>query len=254
MAAAANIKVADGRPVAPEDILPLTVEGLTFEAGGKQILSRLNFRLEGESQSFIIGPNGAGKSVLLRLCHGLLLPTSGQVVWASKAEAKPSLQQAMVFQRPVLLRRSVRANVEYALFVRGVHGPERRRHATLALEETGLIDLAEQPARVLSIGEQQRLALARVWALHPRVLFLDEPTAHLDPSSTRVVEDIITRISESGTKIIMTSHDMGQVQRLADEILFLHGGHLIEQTSVDQFFSQPRTREGKLFVEGDLLW
>ena len=252
--AGANIEVADRRPVAPEDILPLTVEGLTFEAGGKQILSRLNFRLEGESPSFIIGPNGAGKSVLLRLCHGLLQPTAGKVIWAATAEAKPSLQQAMVFQRPVLLRRSVRANVEYALFVRGIRRPERQRHVTRALEETGLANLAEQPARVLSIGEQQRLALARVWALHPRVLFLDEPTAHLDPSSTRVVEDIITRIFESGTKIIMTSHDMGQVQRLADEILFLHGGHLIEQTSVDQFFSQPRTREGKLFVEGDLLW
>ena len=252
--AGANIEVADGRPAAPEDILPLTVEGLTFEAGGKQILSRLNFRLEGESPSFIIGPNGAGKSVLLRLCHGLLQPTAGKVVWAATAEAKPSLQQAMVFQRPVLLRRSVRANVEYALFVRGIRGSERQRYVARALEETGLSDLAEQPARVLSIGEQQRLALARVWALHPRVLFLDEPTAHLDPSSTRVVEDIITRIFESGTKIIMTSHDMGQVQRLADEILFLHGGHLIEQTSVDQFFSQPRTREGKLFVEGDLLW
>jgi len=252
--AAASIEVADRRPVAPEDILPLTVEGLTFEAGGKQILSHLNFRLEGEFPSFIIGPNGAGKSVLLRLCHGLLQPTAGKVIWATAAEAKPSLQQAMVFQRPVLLRRAVRANVEYALFVRGIHGPERQRHVTRALEETGLANLAEQPARVLSIGEQQRLALARVWALHPRVLFLDEPTAHLDPSSTRVVEDIITRIFESGTKIIMTSHDMGQVQRLADEILFLHGGHLIEQTSVDQFFSQPRTREGKLFVEGDLLW
>ena len=252
--AGANIEVADRRPVAPEDILPLTVEGLTFEAGGKQILSRLNFRLEGESPSFIIGPNGAGKSVLLRLCHGLLQPTAGKVIWAATAEAKPSLQQAMVFQRPVLLRRSVRANIEYALFVRGIRGSERQRHVTRALEETGLANLAEQPARVLSIGEQQRLALARVWALHPRVLFLDEPTAHLDPSSTRVVEDIITRIFESGTKIIMTSHDMGQVQRLADEILFLHGGHLIEQTSVDQFFSQPRTREGKLFVEGDLLW
>ena len=252
--AGANIEVADRRPAASEDILPLTAEGLTFEAGGKQILSRLNFRLEGESPSFIIGPNGAGKSVLLRLCHGLLQPTAGKVIWAATAEAKPSLQQAMVFQRPVLLRRSVRANVEYALIVRGIRGSERQRHVTRALEETGLANLAEQAARVLSIGEQQRLALARVWALHPRVLFLDEPTAHLDPSSTRVVEDIITRIFESGTKIIMTSHDMGQVQRLADEILFLHGGHLIEQTSVDQFFSQPRTREGKLFVEGDLLW
>ena len=252
--AGVNIEVTDGRPAAPEDILPLTAEGLTFEAGGKQILSRLNFRLEGESPSFIIGPNGAGKSVLLRLCHGLLQPTAGEVVWAATAEAKPSLQQAMVIQRPVMFRRSVRANVEYALFVRGIHGHERQRHVTRALEETGLANLAEQPARVLSIGEQQRLALARVWALHPRVLFLDEPTAHLDPSSTRMVEDIITRIFESGTKIIMTSHDMGQVQRLADEILFLHGGHLIEQTSVDKFFSQPRTREGKLFVEGNLLW
>ena len=250
----ANIEVDGEQLATPEDILPLTVEGLTFEAGGKRILSRLNFRLEGESQSFIIGPNGAGKSVLLRLCHGLLQPTAGEVVWASAAEAKPSLQQAMVFQRPLLLRRSVRANVEYALFVRGIRGSERRQHVAQALEETGLADLAEQPARVLSMGEQQRLALARVWALHPRVLFLDEPTAHLDPSSTRMVEEIITRIFQGGTKIIMTSHDMGQVQRLADEILFLHGGRLIEQTSADQFFSRPRTQEGKLFVEGSLLW
>jgi tungstate transport system ATP-binding protein len=250
----ANIEVDGEKLAAPADILPLTVEGLTFEAGGKRILSRLNFRLEGESQSFIIGPNGAGKSVLLRLCHGLLQPTAGEVVWASAAEAKPSLQQAMVFQRPLLLRRSVRANIEYALFVRGIRRSERQQHVTQALEETGLADLAEQPARVLSMGEQQRLALARVWALHPRVLFLDEPTAHLDPSSTRMVEEIITRIFQGGTKIIMTSHDMGQVQRLADEILFLHGGRLIEQTSADQFFSRPRTREGKLFVEGSLLW
>jgi tungstate transport system ATP-binding protein len=249
-----DIEVADGRLAAPKDILPLTVEGLTFEAGGKQILTRINFRLEGESQSFIIGPNGAGKSVLLRLCHGLLQPTSGAVIWTVTAVGKPSMQQAMVFQRPLLLRRSVRANIEYALFLRGIKGAKRRRDAIRALEGTGLADLAEQPARVLSIGEQQRLALARVWALHPRVLFLDEPTAHLDPSSTRMIEEIITQIIRSGTKIIMTSHDMGQVQRLADEILFLHGGRLIEQTPVDQFFSQPRTQEGKLFIEGNLLW
>jgi tungstate transport system ATP-binding protein len=249
-----SIETADTEHVQPKEILPLTVKGLSFEVGGRQILNHVDFGLQGGSRSFIIGPNGAGKSVLLRLCHGLLQPTSGQVIWADKANVKVSQHQAMVFQRPVLLRRSVRANVEYVLSVRGFHGINRRRHATFALEETGLANLSEQPARSLSIGEQQRLALARVWAVHPRVLFLDEPTAHLDPSSTRLIEEIITKIGEDGTKIVMTSHDMGQVQRLADEILFLHKGRLIEQTPVNQFFPQPKTQEGKSFVEGNLLW
>ena len=249
-----NTESLEAQPILLNEIFPLTIEGLFFAARGKQILNNLDFRLDGQSRSFVIGPNGAGKSILLRICHGLLRPTSGKIIWANKSEAQVSRQQAMVFQRPVLLRRSARANIEYALSVRGLSKAARRLRATEVLEETGLVELARQPARVLSIGEQQRLALARAWALRPRVLFLDEPTAHLDPSSTRKVEEIVTRIVEGGTKIVMTSHDMGQVQRLADDVLFLYEGRLIERSSVDQFFSEPTTQEGKLFLAGNLLW
>jgi len=236
------------------DILPMSVEGLTFSAGGKDILYQINFRLNADGKTFIVGPNGAGKSVLLKVCHGLLTPQSGKVVWSSCAENSPDYKQGMLFQRPMLLRRSTRANIEYALAVRGISGAKRRRRVDAVLEQTGLASLADQNARVLSLGEQQRLALARVWALEPRILFLDEPTAHLDPSSTRMVEDVISGIFESGTKIVMTSHDMGQVKRLADEVLFLYRGQLLEKTSVEKFFSKPKSTEGQLFVTGDLLW
>ena len=236
------------------DILPMSVEGLTFSAGGKDILYQINFRLNAEGKTFIVGPNGAGKSVLLKVCHGLLTPQSGKVVWSSCAENNPDYKQGMLFQRPMLLRRSTRANIEYALAVRGISGAKRRHRVDAVLEQTGLASLADQNARVLSLGEQQRLALARVWALEPRILFLDDPTAHLDPSSTRMVEEVISGIFDSGTKIVMTSHDMGQVKRLADEVLFLYRGQLLEKTSVKNFFSKPKSTEGQLFVTGDLLW
>ena len=236
------------------DILPMLVEGLTFSAGGKDILHKINFRLNADGKTFIVGPNGAGKSVLLKICHGLLTPQSGKVVWSNSAENNPDYKQGMLFQRPILLRRSARANIEYALAVRGISGVQRRRRVDAVLEQTGLASLANQNARVLSLGEQQRLALARVWALEPRILFLDEPTAHLDPSSTRMVEDVISGIFDTGTKIVMTSHDMGQVKRLADEVLFLYRGQLLEKTSVKKFFARPKSTEGQLFVTGDLLW
>ncbi|MBL11139.1 MAG: ABC transporter ATP-binding protein [Acidiferrobacteraceae bacterium] len=236
------------------DILPMYVENLFFSAGGNDILCNLTFQLNSDSKTFIVGPNGAGKTVLLKACHGLLTPNSGRIYFADGTTNKTHDRQGMLFQRPILLRRSVRANIEYALTIRGVHGAEKRERVKDVLDDTGLSSLANQSARTLSLGEQQRLALARVWALKPRILFLDEPTAHLDPSSTRMVEYIIYQIVESGTKIVMTSHDMGQVKRLADEILFLYDGRLVEHSSVKTFFSNPKTEEGKMFAKGSLLW
>jgi tungstate transport system ATP-binding protein len=160
----------------------------------------------------------------------------------------------MLFQRPALLRRSVQANVEHALAARDTPRGERHERALSALEKTGLVELARRDARVLSGGEQQRLALARAWALEPRVLFLDEPTAHLDPAATQAVEEIITRIDDEGVRIIMVSHDMGQVRRIASEILFLHNGRLVEHSPVESFLDAPGTKLGAAFVEGRLLW
>jgi tungstate transport system ATP-binding protein len=160
----------------------------------------------------------------------------------------------MVFQRPVMLRRSTAGNVDFALKLRGKNRDQRRQKVGEVLAATGLAHLAHQPARVLSGGEQQRLALARAWALDPEVLFLDEPTASLDPASTRSIEELIGAIYRGGTKIIMTTHDLGQARRLADEILFLYHGRLIEARPAEDFFSRPATPEATAFLRGELTW
>jgi tungstate transport system ATP-binding protein len=159
-----------------------------------------------------------------------------------------------VFQRPVMLRRSALANVIYGLAVARIPRAEREPRARAAMERAGLLGIAERPARVLSGGEQQRLALARAWALNPEVLFLDEPTANLDPGATREVEAVIQAIHEGGTKIIMTTHKLGQARRLGDEILFLNQGRLAEHSSAAEFFPKPRSAEADAFIRGELPW
>ena len=241
-------------PLAQVGILPLRLEHVGFVAAGKALIEEVSVEIAVGARTVLLGPNGAGKSLILRLCHGLIRPTAGRIRWAGPDGARARLHQAMVFQRPVMLRRSARANIDYALSVRGIPALERRRRIAQALAETGLADLAERPARVLSIGEQQRLALARAWALHPQVLFLDEPTASLDPAATRAVEEIVLRIHASGTKIVMTTHDLGQARRIADEVLFLHRGRLVEHAPAAEFFGAARTAEAAAFIKGELLW
>ncbi len=233
-------------------MLPLTLEHLGFSVGGRDIIKSLSCVIGAGTRTMILGPNGAGKSVLMRLCHGLLKPTSGRVAWRDDGTVRPARGQAMVFQRPVLLRRSAIANVVYALKLAG-HAPDAcRARAAHVLDAVGLSGVADRPARVLSGGEQQRLALARAWALQPEVLFLDEPTANLDPHATRNIEGIISAIHASGTKIIMTTHSLGQARRLGDEILFLSEGRLVEFTPVTQFFAQPQSPEALSFLQGEL--
>lgn len=233
-------------------LLPLTLEQVVFEAGGKRLIKGVSATLVKGTRSIILGPNGAGKTLLLKLCHGLLEVTSGVIAWSGVSPAEAHRHQAMVFQRPVMLRRSVAANVAYALSVRRVAKAEHEERIEAVLKRTGLHRLAGRPARVLSFGEQQRLALARAWALRPQVLFLDEPTASLDPAATRAVEDIIVAIHDSGTKIVMSTHDLGQARRIAHDVLFMHRGRLQEHTSADLFFREPRSLEAKWFLEGRL--
>jgi len=179
-------------------------------------------------------------------------PAAGTITWGGAP--RPRGAEAMVFQRPVMLRRGALANVEYALAVNGVGGSERRRRAREALERAGLASLAQRPARVLSGGEQQRLALARAWALRPRILYLDEPTASLDPTAAAEIEREIGAIHAAGTRIVMTTHHLGLARRIADEILFLHDGRLVEQTPAERFFDAPRSEEARQFLEGELPW
>jgi len=235
-------------------ILPLHLDGVSFAAGGRTIIDRISLEIEPGPSTIILGANGAGKSVLMRLMHGLLSPSSGLIGWTALEQPGAPRKQAMVFQRPVMLRRSAQANVAYALKVAGVGEPRRGELVREALESVGLSHLAHRPARVLSGGEQQRLALARAWALHPEVLFLDEPTASLDPSSTREIESVIRAFDAAGTKIVMATHNLGQARRLGDEIVFLDQGRLVERAPVEQFFSKPRSAQAAAFIKGELPW
>ena len=232
-------------------MLPLVLDEVSFTANGRRILDRISAEIGAGPRTVILGPNGAGKSVLMRICHGLFEATEGRVRWAG---GNGGGRQAMVFQRPVMLRRSALANVVYGLKLSGIGSHERKLRAHDVLEAVGLEGRAHQPARLLSGGEQQKLALARAWALGPEVLFLDEPTANLDPGATREVETIIGQICAGGTKIVMTTHNLGQARRLGDEILFLYGGRLVERAPVERFFAQPATAEAASFIRGEMPW
>lgn len=233
-------------------ILPLTLDGIGYSVAGTPLLTDITLRIPSGRRLVVMGANGAGKSLLLRLCHGLIEPTSGQRRWASgemRARA-----QAMVFQRPVLLRRTVAANLDYPLKLQAMARPARAATVAHTLARFGLEHMANRPARLLSGGEQQRLALARAWAMAPQVLFLDEPTSALDPSATRIIEAMIAQFSDEGITIVMSTHDLGQARRLAQDVAFLHRGALIEHQHANTFFAGPTTREARAFLAGDLIW
>lgn len=224
--------------------------GLVYRAGERNLIDRVDLRVPRDGVTVVMGPNGAGKSLLLRLLHGLLTPSAGQVLWDRRPlDAAARRDQAMVFQRPVLLRRSVAANIRFVLRLRGRVAAARIEEI---LREVDLAERADQPARLLSGGEQQRLNLARALATEPRVLFLDEPTAHLDPTATAAIEAIVQRAHRRGTKIVFVTHDLGQARRLADDVLFLHGGRLAEHTPAPSFFDHPASQAARDYLDGRL--
>ena len=244
---------AAGVMCAAPSLLPLEVTGVTFEAGGKQLINGIDLKLAGAGRTVFMGPNGAGKSLLFRLLHGLIKPSSGSITWNGRPlDETVRKRQAMVFQRPVLLRRSVAANIRFALELRPFEDREER--LSQALKLAGLEHLAQRPARVLSGGEQQRLALARALALEPEVLFLDEPTSSLDPGSVAAIEDIILGAADKGCKIMLVTHDRGQAERIADDVVFVHRGQVIEHTPADEFFRLPRTPQARELIEGRLVF
>jgi tungstate transport system ATP-binding protein len=243
-----------GAMAPPGSLLPLRLIDVTFEAGGKRLIDNVSLSIDAGPRTILLGPNGAGKSLLMRLCHGLLRPTTGRVRFNGPETINGRRRHAMVFQRPVMLRRSAVDNVAYGLALAGVPRAERRRAAEHALDQVGLLQMAAQPARVLSGGEQQRLAIARAWALRPELLLLDEPTANLDPSATHEIEAAIQAMHDAGTKIVMVTHNLGQAHRLGDEVVFLDAGRVAERAPVQQFLRSPASPQASAFIKGELPW
>lgn len=234
---------------APASDLPLVLTEATVTAGSVTILDKVSLTFDAGPPTMLIGPNGSGKTTLLRVAMGLLPLTSGRISWGGRETAPPA-RRAIVFQRPAMLRRSAAANIGYALAATDT--PRAQRIDEL-LALVGLSGIANRPARRLSGGEQQRLALARALARDPAILFLDEPAASLDPASTKAIEDIIRDVAARGVKVVMSTHDLGQARRLGGDVALLHRGRLIEHTPAEEFFAQPRTHEARNFIAGELL-
>lgn len=228
-------------------LIGMTAAGVRF--GAKRALSGVDLRLVHGERVAVVGANGSGKSTLLRALHGLVPLSEGQ-----RQLPAPAPRIAMVFQRPFMLRLSVRANVELGLMLQRVPRAQRRERAMHALERVGLAGEASRIASVLSAGQQQRAALARAWAMQPDVLLLDEPTASLDPTAKREVETLIDGFAGQGITVVMSSHNLGQVKRLADRVLYLEHGRLLADVPTAQFFDGPLPKEASLFLRGELPW
>jgi tungstate transport system ATP-binding protein len=232
--------------------LPIFLDAASVRAGPVTILNGISLLIAPGAPTLLVGPNGSGKSTLIRLGMGLIESSAGSVSWGGRGTSDGK-RRAMVFQRPVMLRRTAAENVAYALASRGISRDDHAESVRTLLERVGLAHLADRPARQLSSGEQQRLALARALARNPEVLFLDEPTASLDPASTRAVEDIVRATAATGVKIVMATHDLGQARRLAGDIVFLVRGRVCEHAPAERFFASPATPEAAAFVRGDLV-
>lgn len=237
---------------APPSDLPIHFEHATVRAGGRAILDTISVAFNPGAPTILIGPNGSGKTTLLRLAMGLIAPSEGRVTWGGRENVAP-IRRAIVFQRPSMLRRSAAANIEYALASVGV--PRSRWSARVAelLELVGLSDLSDRAARKLSGGEQQRLALARALGRDPEVLFLDEPTAALDPAATKAIEDVVRAVAARNIKVVMSTHDLGEARRLAGDTILLHRGRIVEHGNGPSFFSNPATESAQRFLAGELL-
>jgi tungstate transport system ATP-binding protein len=225
---------------------------VTIVAGEVTILDRVTLTLGSSPPTILIGPNGSGKTTLLRAAMGLIPVSHGFITWGGR-EASPPTRRAIVFQRPTMLRRSAAGNIRYALAKAGMPRAGHAARTAELLADVGLKDLGRRPARRLSGGEQQRLALARALARDPAILFLDEPTASLDPAATKAIEDIVRSVTARGVKVVMSTHDIGQAKRLGGEVVLLHRGRLIENRPASEFFTAPRSEEARQFIAGELL-
>ena len=233
------------RPVGDAPMIEL--HDVTVRFRDVQALQRVTLDVRAGERVGLLGSNGSGKTTLLRVLHGLQRCEGKRVLHAQ-------VTQAMVFQRPFVLRLSVWTNMMIALWLAKVPAHERAEHAHAALHRVGLADMRERPARVLSLGQQQRLALARAWAVRPQLLFLDEPTASLDPGAKREIEALIEEFAAEGMTVVMSTHNLGQAKRLASRVIYLEGGRLIVDLPTERFFNEELPHEAAMFLKGESHW
>ena len=233
-------------------ILPFSIQDAVVRRRGKVLAGPVEFTLAGVGITIVIGPNGAGKTTLLRMMHGLERLSEGDAHWAVPLD-DARRRQAFVFQTPRMMRRNVRDSIAFPLTLTGTSKKAARAEAEIWAERVGLGDLLGFQASVLSGGERQKLALARALIRQPNVLFLDEPCASLDGRATREIEEILARAVADGTRLVMSTHDMGQARRLASEVVFMFAGRIHEHQSADAFFDTPNTIQARAFVRGDIV-
>ena len=237
----------EDRPAVPA----LVFEGVCVRRGGHRLLDAVDLVLPVRARTVVLGPNGAGKTTLLGAAHGLLAPDEGRIRGCDARGGPAGWRFGYVFQKPVMLRRSARGNVEHALAIAGVGWRERRARAEAALDAVGLMAAAARPARRLSGGEQQRLAVARAEAVRPDCLLLDEPASSLDPSAAAALERLLLDLSARGRGIVMSTHDLGQARRLAQHVVFMHRGRVVETGDAAAFFAAPRSEAARRFLQGE---
>ena len=232
--------------------LPLTVRHVSYQVDTDLLLDDVNLEFNDLNRSVILGHNGAGKSLLLKILHGVIQPTQGQISWSQQPPNTQQYWRSLLLQKPSFFARSVRYNIEFVLNLAGIAKTQQAHLCDEALNVCGLVHIADRNTRLLSGGEAQKLSLARAWVLKPSILLMDEPTVALDPPSVISFENIIHEFVQNHTKIIMTTHDLAQAKRMADEVVFVHNGKILEHSPAATFFQQPDTDTAQKFISGEL--
>jgi tungstate transport system ATP-binding protein len=230
----------------------VSLQGAGVRYGELQALHGVDLVLRRGDRLALVGANGSGKTTLLKLLNGLVAHQGQRELHALDSGRRPVA--AMLFQRPFLLHLSVAHNLRLAFWLAGVPVADRAARSAAALARVGLTGLEARPARSLSGGQQQRLALARAWGIRPDLLFLDEPTASLDPSAKREVESLIAEFARDGMTVVMSTHNLGQAKRLATRVAYLDAGRLAVDLPTDRFFDPAVPHDAAHFLKGELAW
>ena len=233
-------------------MFPLSVSDIKINIKNKRLIGPINLQIKQNGISILLGANGSGKTTLLEALHGLRKLSAGKVEW-NISNSQAAAEQAFVFQSPIMLRRTVAENLAFPLKVRRLSKLTTTTEVMMWAKKIGLEDKIKQQAMLLSGGEMQAIAVARALITKPKMLFLDEPTASLDGATKKAIEDILISASSNGTKILMSTHDLGQLKRLARDIIFLHKGIVEAHCSKEEFLTKPPSKAAKQFLAGDIV-